>query len=183
MDDIIQDISKLSPEKQKLLELLLKEQNVNLAESKIIPARRETNRFPLSYAQQRMWFLEQLEPGTPLYNNPAAVLLKGKLDIAAMQKTLDEMSLRHEVLRTTFVSEKGKPVQIIHPELKLTLEQLDLSDLPPEEREKELKEAANKAAQTPFDLGNGPLLRTILIRLEEQKHVLLLTMHHIISDA
>ena len=183
MNDIIQDISKLSPEKKKLLELLLKEQNVDLAESKIIPASRETNRFPLSYAQQRMWFLEQLEPGTPLYNNPAAVMLTGQLDIAAMQKTLDEMSRRHEVLRTTFASEKGKPVQIIHPELKLNLEQLDLSELPPEEREKELKEAADKAAQHPFDLGKGPLLRTVLIRLDEQKHVLLLTMHHIISDA
>ncbi len=183
MDNIIQKFSKLSPEKQKLMQLLLKEQNIDITEFRILPVSRNTNRFQLSYVQQRIWFLEQLEPGIPLYNNPAALMLKGKLNVAAMQRALLEMSRRHEVLRTTFASEKGKPVQIIHPELKLNLEQLDFSRQTPEQREKELKKIADKAARAPFNLKQGPLLRIQLVHLTDQEHVLLLNMHHIISDA
>ncbi|HEY0081955.1 MAG TPA: condensation domain-containing protein, partial [Pyrinomonadaceae bacterium] len=137
---------------------------------------------PLSFAQQRLWFLDQLEPGSPAYNIPAAVRLTGVLNVAALERTLDEVVRRHEVLRTVFVSEAGQPRQLVREHTSQTLEVTDLSHLPQVEREVEARLRASEEAQRPFDLGRGPLLRTSLLKLGAEEHVLLLTMHHIVSD-
>ncbi len=183
MDDLLQNVSKLSPEKRKLLELLLKEKDIDVTKSRILPQSRQTNRFPLSYAQQRMWFLDRMEPGNPMYNNPAAVSIKGKVNVGAIRKALAEMGKRHEVLRTVFEDEGGIPVQIIQDKVKLQLRELDFSHLPEAEKQDALHQESTLEAQRPFDLSAGPLLRTTLIRLGADDYAFLLTMHHIISDA
>jgi amino acid adenylation domain-containing protein len=137
---------------------------------------------PLSFAQQRLWFLDQLEPGSSFYNVAAAVRLDGLLNIAALNAAFDEIIRRHESLRTTFSDSAGAPQQVIAPEVKLTLPVFDLGSLPASEREAEASRRAAEEAQRPFDLSIGPLMRARLVRLAEHQHILLLTMHHIISD-
>ena len=139
-------------------------------------------RLPLSFAQQRLWFLDQLEPGMTAYNMPLAIRLRGALDVAALSETLDEIVRRHEVLRTTFVVVEGEPRQLIHPPQPLTLSPFDLSTLPASEREITLAQLVHDEAVAPFDLSRGPLLRVQLLRLSVDEHVLSVTMHHIISD-
>jgi amino acid adenylation domain-containing protein len=137
---------------------------------------------PLSYAQQRLWFLDQLEPGGAVYNIPAAMRLRGPLDVAALQASLNEVARRHEVLRTTFATVDGQPVQVIEAATEVRLRQIDLSAVVESEREAELQRLITQEAQRPFDLSQGPLLRVTLLRLAEDEHVLLVNMHHIISD-
>jgi len=138
--------------------------------------------FPASFAQQRLWFLDQFEPGSPYYNIPSAVRLTGKLDVVALERTLNEIVRRHESLRTTFATMDGEPVQVISPSLTLPLPVVDLRDLPPAERESEAMRLAMEEARRPFNLSQGPLLRTTLLRLDEEEYMMLLTMHHIVSD-
>ncbi|MET0401504.1 MAG: amino acid adenylation domain-containing protein, partial [Cystobacter sp.] len=137
---------------------------------------------PLSFPQQRLWFLDALTPGTATYNMPAAVRLRGPLDAAALQRSLEEVVRRHEPLRTTFRAEAGVALQVIAPAGTWPLGQVDLSSLTPEAREAEVHRLARDDARAPFDLGVGPLLRTRLLRLTDDEHVLLLNMHHIVSD-
>lgn len=139
--------------------------------------------FPTSFAQQRLWFLDQLNPGDPTYNIPIAVRLRGALEVAALTESLNEIVRRHEPLRTTFSAPDGEPVQVVATTLNLTLPVLKLRDLPETEREAELQLLATREALKPFDLARGPLLRTVLVQLDENDHVLLVTIHHIISDA
>ncbi|MDT5270380.1 MAG: hypothetical protein QOH49_2566, partial [Acidobacteriota bacterium] len=137
----------------------------------------------LSLAQQRLWFIDQLEPGSAAYNLPAAVRLKGALDVSALEHTLDEVVRRHESLRTTFAVSDGLPVQVIHAALPQLLKVVDLSGIgDAEQREGEARRLAGEEARQPFDLSTGPLLRASLLRLHEEEHVLLFTMHHIVSD-
>ena len=138
---------------------------------------------PLSFAQQRLWFIDQLEPGTSFYNVPAAVRLTGHLDLEALERTLLEVTRRHEVLRTTFAVVDGEPVQIISPPSRVIPPIIDLSEFSREEREAETSRFVHEEAQRPFDLENGPLLRISLLRLGTEEHVALATMHHIVSDA
>jgi len=137
---------------------------------------------PLSFAQQRLWFVDQLEPGNASYNMPLAVRLKGRLNVAALQAGLDEIVRRHETLRTTFAAVDGQPVQVIGPAVPLALPVVDLAALPEKQRETEVRALADVEAAQPFDLERGPLLRAGLLRLADDEHVVLLTMHHIISD-
>ncbi|HID51634.1 MAG TPA: hypothetical protein EYP41_06325, partial [Anaerolineae bacterium] len=137
---------------------------------------------PLSFAQQRLWFLDQLEPDSPFYNIPAAVRLSGPLQITAVQQSLNEIVRRHEVLRTNFQTVDGKARLSIAPERQIPLPVIDLTDLPPEEQEAEVQRRAAAVAQRPFNLTEGPLLRVVILKLAETEHVFLLTMHHIISD-
>ncbi|HZI02931.1 MAG TPA: amino acid adenylation domain-containing protein, partial [Archangium sp.] len=137
---------------------------------------------PLSFAQQRLWFLSQLEPASPFYNVPAAARVRGPLDLAALRRAFEEVLRRHEALRTTFVETDGRPVQVISSEPELDLRVVDLSGLPSAERETRLHAYANREARTPFDLERAPLVRLVLLRLEAEEHVLLLPMHHIVSD-
>ena len=138
--------------------------------------------FPTSFAQQRLWFLDQLQPGDPTYNIPVVVRLRGELDVEALSASFQEVVQRHESLRTTFSAPEGEPVQVVSSGLNFILPLSDLRDFPEAERESELHLMAAMEAQEPFDLARGPLLRAHLIRLHQRDHVLLLTMHHIISD-
>ncbi|HVF56636.1 MAG TPA: amino acid adenylation domain-containing protein, partial [Pyrinomonadaceae bacterium] len=137
---------------------------------------------PLSFAQQRLWFLAQLEPDGSAYNVPVAVRLKGALDVVALERTLSEVVRRHEVLRTTFTVTDGEPAQVIHDAGAVSLPVTDLSHLPESARETEAARLAREEATRPFDLEHEPLMRAGLLRLGEQEHVCLLTMHHIVSD-
>ncbi|MDQ1592737.1 MAG: hypothetical protein QOG71_3364 [Pyrinomonadaceae bacterium] len=148
----------------------------------IRPVSRGEN-LPLSFAQQRLWFLDQLVPDSPFYNLPLAVELKGRLDLDALEQTLSEITRRHEALRTSFTAIEGQPVQIVSPEYKVNLPVIDLLALDAGEREREVRRLAVAEAQLPFDLARVPLWRATLLRLADDEHVLLLTMHHIISDA
>jgi amino acid adenylation domain-containing protein/non-ribosomal peptide synthase protein (TIGR01720 family) len=137
---------------------------------------------PLSFAQQRLWFLDQMEPESPIYNIPAAVRLKGTLNVIALEKGLNELIRRHESLRTTFSTVAGRAVQEIHPAYNLKLPVVDLTHLPEAERENEAMRLAHEEVRRSFDLAKGPLLRLQLLRLGEEDHVLVVSMHHIISD-
>ncbi len=139
-----------------------------------------TEAAPLSSSQQRLWFIDQLEPGSPAYNIPAAVRLRGDLNVTALQKSFTELVRRQEALRTSFPLHDGEPVQVIHPATDWPLPVIDLRGRP--ESEQELAELAAAEAEQGFDLAQGPLLRTKLVQMDEQEHVLLLVMHHIISD-
>ena len=136
----------------------------------------------LSYGQQRLWFISQLEPENVAYNMPDAVRLKGPLDLESLERTLREIVRRHESLRTRFVSVNGEPQQIIDASIAVELPVTELSHLPEPEREAEARRLALKEAQQPFDLARGPLLRVQLLRLASQDHVLVFNMHHIVSD-
>ncbi|MCP4659761.1 MAG: AMP-binding protein, partial [bacterium] len=144
------------------------------------PGSRDTA--PLSFAQQRLWFLEQLDPRTGLYNIPHPVRLAGSLDLAALARSLNEIVRRHEVLRTTFVSVEGEPLQVIASSLELGLPVVDLRRLTRGAREAESRRLATAELERPFDLSRGPLLRATVLRLAGEDHVILLTIHHIISD-
>jgi amino acid adenylation domain-containing protein/FkbM family methyltransferase len=141
-----------------------------------------TERMPLSFAQQRLWFLNQLEPDSPFYNCPGSIRLTGKLDAIAFDQTLNEISRRHEILRTSFPTIEGQPVQLIAPAQPFKLPVIDLSELPEDQRELEAQRLTTEEMLRPFDLVKGPMLRITLLRLTEQEHVVLFTTHHIISD-
>jgi len=147
----------------------------------ILPVPREGD-LPLSFAQQRLWFLDQLEPGNPAYNIPAAVRLTGAVSGEELARIFAEVVRRHETLRTTFAAREGRPVQVIATELRLEIPVLDLTHMPETEREVWARELALEEARRPFDLQNGPLLRLSLVRLGEADHLLMVTMHHIVSD-
>ncbi len=148
----------------------------------LVPVPR-TGELPLSFAQRRLWFLDQLEPGTALYNLPAALRLEGPVDVSALEQSLGALMRRHEALRTTFpANAHGSPRQAIADAVELKLAWVDLSSLPKEQREDEARRLSLVEAQRPFDLARGPLLRVTLLHLDERQHVLLLTMHHIVSD-
>ncbi len=139
-------------------------------------------KLPLSFSQQRLWFLDQLEPESPLYNVPHVVRVTGKLDVAVLDRTLNEIVRRHETLRTRFETVDDQPVQVIAETLKLDLAIRDLSSLPAAERVDEARRLALEEVKRPFRLSTGPLLRPTLLRLDDQDHVLVLNTHHIISD-
>jgi amino acid adenylation domain-containing protein len=140
--------------------------------------------FPMSFAQQRLWILEELEPGSPAYNVPVARRLLGRLDLRALSAALARLITRHEILRTTFGTQDGMPVQVVHgaPRSPAPMPCTDLSGLPPAAREAEVMRRATEEAVRPFDLRRGPLLRASLLRLADDDHVFLLTLHHIITD-
>ncbi len=137
---------------------------------------------PLSFAQQRLWFIDQLDPGNSVYNFPVAVRLKGALNLAALEESLSEIVRRHEALRTTFSMVDGQPAQVIASRLMITLPVVDLRALSEVEREAEVQRLVVEEARHPFDLARGPLLRARVLRLAEDEQVGLLTMHHIVSD-
>jgi amino acid adenylation domain-containing protein len=170
--------SKLSPKKHELVEALLREEGVPASPNEEIPRREAGGGTPLSFAQQRLWFLDQLEPDSGLYNIPIALRLSGPLDVAALRKTLDAIVARHEVLRTTFAAVDGVPAQIIGRERPVELRVTDVGRLPTPEVEKLLREESSR----PFDLSSDLPLRAALLKLEAEEHILLVVMHHIASD-
>jgi amino acid adenylation domain-containing protein len=173
----------LALEKRKLLERWLEDEGIRPKSAAITSGQRKNySELPLSFAQQRLWFLSQLEPESPFYNLPHPVQLSGKLDVAALEGGLNQVAQRHESLRTTFHEENGRPVQRIAERLDLRIAVTDLSNWPGAEQKEEAQRLASEEARQPFDLRHGPLLRVRLIRLGMEDHMLLLTMHHIISD-
>jgi len=174
---------KLSAKKRALLEVMLREKGVESSSDRRIPRRKEGGSIPLSFAQQRLWFFDQFEAGKSFYNLPGAIRLKGKLNVAVLEQTFNEIVNRHEALRSTFSEVQGQPIQVIAPPVsRLPLPVIDLRELPQSDREAAVKQLSAKEAQQPFDLERGPLLRTSLLQLSEEEYVLLLTMHHIVSD-
>jgi hypothetical protein len=150
-----------------------------------VPPLRRTDRsgpLPASFAQQRLWFLDQLEPGRGWYNLPAAIRLTGELYVGALETALREVARRHESLRTTFEERDGQPFQVIAPEASIGFALDDLSSLPEARREPEALRRTAAEAWEPFDLTRGPLMRVRLYRLGPRDHVLGWSMHHIISD-
>ncbi|RKG47933.1 amino acid adenylation domain-containing protein, partial [Corallococcus sp. AB011P] len=137
---------------------------------------------PLSFAQQRLWFLDQLAPDDASYNLPVTLRLLGRLDVQALRRAFEALVARHEALRTTFFEEEGQPFQRIHPPAEWVLPMEDLSGLEESERDAETLRLATREARQPFHLVHGPLLRTALLKLSDVSHVLLATMHHIVSD-
>jgi Condensation domain/TubC N-terminal docking domain len=156
----------------------------------MLPVSRDGD-LPLSFAQQRLWFLDQFEAGSVVYNITAAVRLTGPLKATVLEQSLNEIVRRHDVLRATFPTVDGQPYQVICPALPLrqaqgqlvTLSVVDLRELPEVEREAEARRLATAEAQRPFDLARGPLVRTAVLQLGDEDHILLLTMHHIVSDS
>ena len=147
----------------------------------LVPAPR-TGQMPLSHAQQRLWFLHQMDPTQASYNMPAALRLRGVLDGNVLRRAIDEVVARHEGLRTSFVARRGKPTQIIHTHAAWELGTVDLSSLDAEQQRLQLEARSMAEARRPFDLASPPPFRATLMRLSEQDHVLLFTMHHIASD-
>ncbi|HEY0736956.1 MAG TPA: condensation domain-containing protein, partial [Herpetosiphonaceae bacterium] len=137
---------------------------------------------PLSFAQQRLWFLDQLEPGSPAYNVPVAVKILGRLDPEALEHSLNALVARHEILRTTFASQGGQPIQVILPQQSLALERHDLQDLPAAEREAVALRLMHESARQPFNLASDSLVRVLVVQLSDREHLLALTMHHIVAD-
>src|SRR5436190_22545500 len=141
-----------------------------------------TGKLPLSFAQQRLWFLDRLLPNKATYNVPALWRLRGQLDAPALERSLNEVVVRHEALRTRFVLRGDEPVQVIEPPSAVTVPVVDLSAMPPAEREARARQLTDSDACQPFDLETGPLLRAQLLRLAAEEHLLLLSVHHIASD-
>ena len=140
--------------------------------------------FPASFAQQRLWFIDQLTPGAATYNIPSALRIRGDLDVEVLKSAVAEIVRRHETFRTRFVSLRGEPQQVIEEQVKVELPVLDLTTIVGEQqREAEAMRLALEEAQRPFNLQQAPLMRGKLLRLSAEEHVLLFTMHHIISDA
>ncbi|MGA9768120.1 MAG: amino acid adenylation domain-containing protein, partial [Blastocatellia bacterium] len=151
------------------------------AEPEILPISRD-RLLPLSYAQQRLWFIDQLEPGSSAYNVPTAVRLRGELDVAALRRSISEIIRRHEVLRTSFPQREGQPFQQINPACELDMPVIDLSEEAVKEAEATAQRVVGEETQQGFDLRRGPMLRAKLIRIGEADHVLVVTMHHVASD-
>jgi amino acid adenylation domain-containing protein len=137
---------------------------------------------PLSFAQERLWIIDQLDPGSSTYNLPGAVRLVGELDPAALSRAIDVIVERHEVLRTTFEVVGGEPRQRIHAPSSVPVRNVDLRALPERERAERARDEARAEGSRPFDLGRGPLIRVALVRLTDEEHLLLFTMHHAVSD-
>ncbi|HEX7175266.1 MAG TPA: amino acid adenylation domain-containing protein [Pyrinomonadaceae bacterium] len=182
-DDAFASAAALTPEQKALLMLRLRKkaraaQVVETGKNSIPSVSRDLNT-PLSFAQNRLWFLDQLEPGNPFYNCPIAIRLRGRLDAAALAGALGEIVRRHEVLRTTFKLVGDRPIQIIS-EREQELPVVDLSGRPGAEQE--ARRLLYEEARRPFRLDEGPLLRTTLIRMSEHEHVLVAVVHHIVAD-
>jgi Condensation domain len=181
MSDTAARLAGLTPERRRLLELLLRQADT-AAPRLAIPRRGDGGPAPLSFAQQRLWFLHQLEPRNPAFNTPAAVRLRGALKTEALRRTLDEIVRRHEALRTRFVTAGGQTRQIVSGVQPLALRRVDLTGLPEAEREQEALRLTALGAAEPFDLEAGPPVRATLFSLGPEDHVALFVMHHIVSD-
>ena len=176
MNNIYEQIANLSPEKRAVFEKMLLEEGVDLSQMPILPRTDKSVGAPLSFSQQRLWFLDQLEPGSPLYNICSPVRIKGKLNFDAVQQTLNTIVERHHVLRSVIVSDNEAPLQQVLSTNSLKITKINESD--PNEIEALIKEEAT----TPFDLQKGPLIRFSCITVSETENIIILTLHHIVSD-
>lgn len=147
-----------------------------------IPQRPDPGTAPLSFAQERLWFRDRLEPGSPAYNRPVALRLSGELDVAILERALSEVVRRHQTLRASFPTMDGQPKQVFAPPRTVTIPVTPLEEWPDEEREDRARHLATEETQRPFDLAGGPLFRVSLMRLAPDEHLLLVVVHHIVFD-
>ncbi|MFL5537700.1 MAG: amino acid adenylation domain-containing protein, partial [Longimicrobiaceae bacterium] len=176
-------LSALSEEKRRLVEMRLRQAREGAAAAPgLVPRERPDGTAPASFAQARVWLVDRMQPGAPLWNIPFSQRLSGPLDVAALERALNALRERHASLRTTFAEVGGEPRQVIHPYAPVPLAVDDLSHLPPAERQAEAERRAAEDAGTGFDLEAGPLLRTRLLRLAADDHLLLACLHHIVGD-
>jgi amino acid adenylation domain-containing protein len=180
--EISKKIAGLSPRERDMFIKLLEDEGIDISKEIILPRDRSTGGFPLSFAQERLWFLDRMVPGSSMFNITQAVCLKGELNTGALEQSLNEIVKRHETLRTTFKSIDGEPIQAIAPSLTLPPAVVDLRHLSGKERDDEIKRLNADFSLTPFNLSEGPLLRCKLAWLSDREHVMFFTMHHIISD-
>ncbi|MEH2158242.1 non-ribosomal peptide synthetase [Nostoc sp.] len=175
-------LTELKTQKAEIINFL--RQITTAANSQIPPivACERNGSLPLSFGQQRIWFLHQFEPDSSSNNMPVVVRLTGNLNVAVLEESLREVVRRHEVLRTTFPAVNGKPTQVIATDVSLTLPIIDLQQVPDEQREAEALLLATKEAHQPFDLANGPILRLLLLRFCDREHLLIWNMHCIVCD-
>jgi amino acid adenylation domain-containing protein len=175
-------LTELKTQKAEIINFL--RQITTAANSQIPPivACERNGNLPLSFGQQRIWFLHQFEPNSSSNNMPVVVRFTGNLNVAVLEESLKEVVRRHEVLRTTFPAVNGKPTQVIATDVSLTLPIIDLRQVPDEKREAEALLLATKEAHQPFDLANGPILRLLLLRLSDREHLLIWNMHCIVCD-
>ena len=172
--------ANLSPAKRALLEKWTRgEHKTKLS---VIEQRKEQDPPPLTFAQQRLWFLNQFDPNSTIYNIPIAIRVKGKLNRVALNRSFNGILLRHEILRTTFSFVDNQPVQVIHSAPTSNISVVDLRNMSNIRRETEVKQLIIEATQRPFDLSVGPLLRISLLWLDEEEYILLVVIHHILTD-
>ncbi len=174
--------SDLTPKKQALLQQLIQSQGLGLSTSPKIPVREDRSRAPLSYAQQGIWFINELEPGSPVYNDHFALRLTGPVNDAALEQGLNEIVNRHEALRTTFKIVDREPVQVIARCLSLTIPVFEVSGLDGNAPHEMTMELAVAEARRPFDLESGPLIRMTLLKFSGEECLLVFTIHHLVSD-
>ncbi|HEX2211054.1 MAG TPA: condensation domain-containing protein, partial [Longimicrobium sp.] len=182
MSDVADRLEGLSPERQALLHEILRRRLAREHEQEGVRPRADDGPAPLSFAQQRLWLIDQVQPGSAAYNMPFALRLGGALNVAALERALGEIVRRHQALRTVFAEHDGRAVQVIAP-FGFILPVEDLSSLDADERERAVRQRVADEVQRPFDLARGPLFRAALLRLADDDHVLLLTLHHIVTDA
>ncbi|HEX8147529.1 MAG TPA: condensation domain-containing protein, partial [Pyrinomonadaceae bacterium] len=175
--------SGATPDKREMLERMLRQRGIRPPEgAERIPRRQELSPCPLSFGQERLWFLHQLAPDSSLYHVPAAFMLEGELDETALGSALKRVVERHEALRTTFDLRDGRLLQFIAPAPSSSLVVVDLSAAPPDERQRRALALARADATRPFDLQRGPLLRALIVRLSPHERLFALTFHHIACD-
>jgi amino acid adenylation domain-containing protein len=180
-----EQVEKLSPERRALLQKMFEERSRAKRTSPAapnVPRREGGGPAPLSFAQQRLWFIHRLDPASPAYNMPRALRLHGPLDVRALRRALTELVRRHEVTRTSLVERDGEVVQVVLPPAPLRLPVVDLSGLAGERREAEGLRRILEEGERPFDLGRGPLLRALLVQLGPEDRMIQFTMHHAVSD-
>ncbi|MGD9898613.1 MAG: amino acid adenylation domain-containing protein [Calditrichaceae bacterium] len=182
MSSLFDQISALSPEKRELFELMLIDEGIDLSEIAILPQKPKDNHIPVSFAQQRLWFLDQLEPGNSLYSIPAAVKIKGNFNKEAFNKSINTIIKRHSVLRTAFIAIDGSPAQVISAEMDIKIPEVDLSGLDKQELDSQLNEIIISQTEKPFDLQTTPLIRASFLNLSKDETIVVLTIHHIVSD-
>lgn len=176
--DLVHRFIRLPLEQRKLFLEKLASKGSSLAQLPIPQVRGDFAQLPLSYAQQRQWFLWKLDPGSAVYNISSALRFKGALDQVALQRAFDSLMARHDALRTTFRQQGEQVEQVVHPHLALPVAYEHLS-VPGEDA---LREQVERVARLGFDLEQGPLLRVKLLQLDAHEHVLVLSLHHIIAD-
>src|SRR5436305_12163914 len=182
MSDLAKRLAALTPEKRKQLLLRLQAQKKDSRHLSIQPRKRDTSILPLSFAQERLWFLEQWAESSAWYNVPMGFCLSGLLHVRVLEHCLGTIVQRHEVLRTAFSTQEGRPVQMITATLALTVPVIDLRNCFAPARDQQVRQLARADAHHPFSLEVGPLWRIYLLQLGEQEYVLLFTIHHIVFD-
>ena len=182
MSDISRRIANLSPEKRALFEKRLLQGGLAAAGAQAIPRRTDAGPWPLSFTQQRLWFLAQLQPGLVAYNEMLPLHVKGPLDVAALAKAVSAMTRRHEVLRTVYTQNAGEPAQVVLEAVEVPLQIIDVSDRPAGERFEAATLAVGRESGRQIEFSKGPFFRPLVVRIDEREHIVAFLIHHIIYD-